>query len=260
MLRVKKDIKTYRAYIVYAIRSGLKAEVAGSYLNWVWWILEPFCFMLIYATIFGMIFETSELYFPIFIFVGNAMWTFFSKCVGLSVSLVKQNETIISKVYVPKFVLLLVEMGINGVKLLLNFLIVVIMLFVFRVPLSIHIIWAIPILLVFFVNTFAIAVFFMHWGVYIEDLAYVVSIVLNMMMFFTGVFYSVESRLDYPYGIMLGTLNPVAFLMTSMRKAVMYAQCPDMSLLIIWGLLSVVIASFGIRMLYKNENDYVKVI
>lgn len=259
-MRFIEDIKKYRGYIKYAIKSGLKAEVAGSYLNWLWWILEPFCFMLIYATIFGMIFETSELYFPVFIFVGNAMWTFFSKCIGLSVSLVKQNETIIAKVYVPKYVLLLVEMGINGVKLLLNFVIVAIMLFFFRIPISIYVIWSVPILLIFFINTFAIAVFFMHWGVYIEDLAYVVSIVLNMMMFFTGVFYSVESRLDYPYGILLGTLNPVAFLMTSMRKAVMYSQCPDVGLFIIWGMISVIIALFGIRMLYKNENDYVKVI
>ena len=259
-MRLVNDLKDYKGYMEYAIKYGLKSEVAGSYLNWLWWILEPFCFMLIYTTIFGMIFETSELYFPIFIFIGNAMWTFFSKCVGLSVSLVKQNETIISKVYVPKFILLLVEMGINGVKLLLNLIIVAIMLVVFQVPISVHIIWTVPILLIFFINTFAIAMFFMHWGVYIDDLAYVVSIVLNMMMFFTGVFYSVESRLDYPYGILLGTLNPVAFLMTSMRKAVMYSQCPNVKILLIWGVLSIFMVLLGVKKIYKNENDYVKVI
>lgn len=52
----------------------------------------------------------------------------------VSVSLIKQNETIISKIYVPKFVLLLVEMGINGFKFLLNLGIVAVMLLFFKYP------------------------------------------------------------------------------------------------------------------------------
>ena len=55
-----KDIKNYKQYIIYAIRAGLKSEVASSYLSWFWWILEPLCYMLIYTAIFGVIFETSE--------------------------------------------------------------------------------------------------------------------------------------------------------------------------------------------------------
>ena len=219
-----KDIKNYKQYIIYAIRAGLKSEVASSYLSWFWWILEPLCYMLIYTAIFGVIFETSEQYFPIFIFIGNAMWTFFSKCIMVSVSLIKQNETIISKIYVPKFVLLLVEMGINGFKFLLNLGIVAVMLLFFQVPVSACVIYAIPSLTIFFMVTFAFGIFFMHWGVYIEDLSYVVSILLNMMMFFTGIFYSLEARLEYPYGILLETINPIAFLMTSVRKSVMYSQ------------------------------------
>lgn len=259
-MRFLQDIKDYKQYIVCAVRAGLKSEVAGSYLNWLWWVLEPFCFMLIYVAIFGVIFETSEQYFSVFIFIGNAMWTFFSKCIGASVSLIKANETTISRIYVPKFVLLLVEMGINGFKLLLNFIIVALMLLFFRVPISFCIVYSIPVLIIFFIITFAISIFFMHWGVYIEDLSYVVSILLNMMMFFTGIFYSIEARLEYPYGMLLGTLNPIAFLMTSMRKSVMYSQIPNMKIMLIWCGVGIVLSMLGIKNLYKNENDYVKVI
>ena len=41
----------------------LKSEVADSYLNWLWWIIEPICFMLIYTFIFGYVFKNSEQYF-----------------------------------------------------------------------------------------------------------------------------------------------------------------------------------------------------
>ena len=53
MNRFIKDTKKYWKYTIYAAKSQLKTEVANSYLNWIWWILEPFCFMLIYAFVFG---------------------------------------------------------------------------------------------------------------------------------------------------------------------------------------------------------------
>ena len=63
-------------YAIYSAKSELKSEVANSYLNWIWWVLEPFCFMLIYAFIFGVVFEAREQYFPAFIFIGITAWDF----------------------------------------------------------------------------------------------------------------------------------------------------------------------------------------
>ena len=48
MKKFIEDIKKYYKYIIYATRSNLKTEVANSYLNWLWWILDPLCFMLVY--------------------------------------------------------------------------------------------------------------------------------------------------------------------------------------------------------------------
>ena len=54
------DMKKYYSYAKYSAKAELKAEVAGSYLNWVWWILEPVCLMFIYAFIFGFIFSARD--------------------------------------------------------------------------------------------------------------------------------------------------------------------------------------------------------
>ena len=53
MKRFWKDLKGHYKYALYAAKSELKSEVANSYLNWIWWVLEPFCFMLIYSFIFA---------------------------------------------------------------------------------------------------------------------------------------------------------------------------------------------------------------
>ena len=59
MNRFLKDYKKYHAYVKYASKAELKSEVASSYLTWLWWILDPLFFMLIYTFIVEIVFSTS---------------------------------------------------------------------------------------------------------------------------------------------------------------------------------------------------------
>ena len=258
-MRAINDIRKYWNYMRYSAKARLKAEVTNSYLSWIWWVLEPFCFMLIYTIIFGYIFESSEQYFPVYIFIGNTMWGFFSRTITASVTMIRENETIIAKVYIPKYILLIVEMLVNGFKMLISFGLTAIMMVIFRVQISFKILWVIPVMLVFFLVTFGFGALLMHGGVYISDLAHVMNIFLNMMMYFTGIFFSIETRVPEPFCTLLGVGNPVAFLLTSTRKAVMYMSSPDLLILAVWFALSLLLAVLGIKTIYKNENNYVKI-
>ena len=79
MKRFIDDIKKYNKYAMYSAKSGLKSEVANSYLSWMWWILDPLLFMLVYSFISIIVFGKGEQYFPIFVFIGLSSWTFFDK-------------------------------------------------------------------------------------------------------------------------------------------------------------------------------------
>ena len=100
MSRFFNDLKKYSKYVKYSAKSSLKSEVAGSYLGWIWWVLEPVLFMLVYWFIFSVIFSNKTQYFPIFIFIGLSMWNFFNKGLNDAVLIVKNNVATISKVYV----------------------------------------------------------------------------------------------------------------------------------------------------------------
>ena len=71
----------------------------------------------IYAFIFGVVFEAREQYFPAFIFIGITAWDFFNRCLTQSVKLLKNNKSIVTKVYIPKFILLISKMFFNGYKM-----------------------------------------------------------------------------------------------------------------------------------------------
>ena len=258
--RFMNDMKKYWKYAIYSSKAQLKSEIANSYLNWLWWILDPLCFMLIYVFMFGYVFKSNENYFAIFVFVGITMWDFFNKCLLQSVKVIKNNKAIVSKVYIPKFILLFIKIGVNGFKMFISILIVVAMLVVWKVPMTWNVLFSIPILITMFVLVFGFSCYLLHYGVFVEDLSNVLNIVLRLVFYLTGVFWNVMERLPAPYNAYVGKGNPIAFLLTAMRDCVIYGKTPNLQVLGIWFAIGLVISIIGIRKIYKNENSYVKVI
>lgn len=258
--RFLNDAKKYYRYAIRSANADLRSEVANSYLNWLWWLVEPFCMMMIYTWIFDVVFHASEPFFPVFIFSGLAMWSFFSRSMNVSVNIVRNNKSIISKIYLPKFILYFARMLVNGFKMLVSYCIVIVMLLIFRVPISLKAFYVIPVMLVFFLFTFGLGTILMHFGVYLSDLSYIVSILLTMLMYLTGIFYNVAKRVPAPYGELLEQFNPVAFCIASVRNALLYNKAPQMSLLLIWTVISLILSALGVYTIYRNENAYVKVI
>lgn len=258
--RFFNDVKKYKNYAVRSAKSTLKTEVANSYLNWIWWILDPLFTMLIYYVIFGIVFDGKEPYFTTFIFIGITMWNFFNKNVVQSVNMIKRNKPIVTKVYIPKFILLIANMMNNGFRMCISWIIVFVMMLCSGVKLSIHILWFIPIMLVLVLFTFAFSIHLLHFGVFVEDLSNVVNIAFKLLFYMTGIFYNPVTRIPMPYNKILTYCNPVAMLLHDMRNALLYQKAPNLVMLLVWGIISVILAVLGIRQVYKNENSYVKVI
>ena len=82
-----RDLKRYYKYALYSASSELKSQVAGSYLGWMWWILDPLLFMLVYTFVAMYVFKYQVDNFPLFVFLGITVWNFFGttveSCVGI---------------------------------------------------------------------------------------------------------------------------------------------------------------------------------
>jgi teichoic acid transport system permease protein len=100
----------------------------------------------------------------------------------------------------------------------------------------------------------------MHFSVYISDLTHAVGILLNLMMFLTGIFFNIETMVPPPYGYILGRCNPIAFLMVSFRRVVIYDTTPSLPVLALWLGLSLFLTVASVHLIYKNENSYVKIL
>ena len=66
--------------------------------------------------------------------------------------------------------------------------------------------------------------------------------------------------MDQPDIICYNRCNPAAFVMSSARDCLLYGKAPSLKWMIAWFIAGILILILGIRLIYKNENSYVKVI
>lgn len=85
-------------------------------------------------------------------------------------------------------------------------------------------------------------------------------LLLKLTMYMTGIFYSIETRVPAPYNSVLAKANPIAFIIISVRKCIIYGSAPDSLLLLIWMTVGILISIVGINIIYKYENNYLKII
>ena len=260
---MKKFFENIRKYYKYAIRSAkaeLKSEVADSYLNWLWWIIEPLCFMLIYVFVFGVVFKNNTPYFASFVFIGLTAWDFFNRMITGSVKLITNNRDLVTKVYIPKYILLLAKSFTYLFKMGIS-LIITFGLMIFQgVPLTWHILWLIPILMVLYIFSFGAGMILMHFGVTLSDLSNLTNIGLKMVFYLSGIFYNIKERLKGTLGFVLLRANPIAFCMNQLRETMLYGKMISIEGMLFWLVIGVALCAIGAHVIHKNENSYAKVI
>ena len=61
-------------------------------------------------------------------------------------------------------------MLVNGFKMLISFVLIVLLMVAFKVPITYRVLYVIPLLIVLVVITFALGNLMLHFGVFVEDL------------------------------------------------------------------------------------------
>ena len=260
MMKFLKNIFRYWSFCRYSAHCQMDGEVIGMRLGWLWWLLEPALTMSIYTFVFTVVFGRKMTYLMAYISSGVMMWGFFQRSVLGSVGLVKRYAGLLNRVYMPKYILVISSLMLNLFKMMIAFLIVAFFLFYYQVPIQITMLQFIPVLLVLMVFTFGVCVWLMHFGVYLPDLRKVISVLLQVLFYISGVFYELDSRLGDGLGMILRNYNPVARLMYEGRNVLLYGQNCSVSGLCVWLVVGLVLSITGVTVMSRYERDYLKVI
>jgi lipopolysaccharide transport system permease protein len=216
----------------------------NSVLGFLWSLLNPLAMMVVLTIFYSFLFRSSIPNFPLFVLPALLAWRFFAVGTSTSLESIAGNSSLITKVYFPRWLLVLSSNLANLIGSSLEFLALFPLMIALGAKLSALIFLLPVILLLELLLISGISLVLSSVNVYYRDFSQVWEIFLQAAFFLTPIFYS-ESVIPQSYQIFY-SLNPVARIIESFRKIIYFGTVPtgfDFLIVLGAGLLTLLVGS-----------------
>src|SRR5882757_9416393 len=231
----------------------LNVRYKQSALGWTWAALQPLALMGIYTIIFTRVttVATGGTPYPVFVFSGLLPWIFFSSTISNAVNGLVLYPNLLTKMYFPREIIPLSYLVASFTDFCIASAILGGLMVHYKVPLTWHLLYAIPIVLILAGFAAAIALFFSSVQVRFRDVGLALPFLLQVWMFTVPVVYSLQAVPVRLRGLYL--LDPVAGLIESFRQVVIDGATPDFRTLAFCG--AIVVASLPLAYAFFKSSE-----
>ncbi|MBT3392141.1 MAG: ABC transporter permease [Chloroflexi bacterium] len=215
------DLWRYRELIFFLTWRDIKVRYKQTVLGMAWAIIRPVMSMLVYALIFGQLanLDSEGVPYTVFTYAALLPWQLFSKAMNDTGRSMVSNRNMITKIYFPRLVIPISTVLSGLVDFFIAFLVLIGMLFYYKIPLT-PAIWTLPLfLLLTMITALGVGLWFSSLNVLYRDVGYMLPFITEMWKYLTPVAYSA--------GYITGTwkliyaLNPMAGAVDGFRWALL---------------------------------------
>lgn len=188
------QILKYKDLFIELFRKDIKMRYKQTVLGVLWAIVQPLLSTLVFTLFFGKLIKISsgDLPYPVFVFIGLMFWNFFANSItGASGSLIG-NESLIKKVYFPRFIIPISSIATNLFDLLITgiFFVFLIMFYGVVPNFSILVFFLIG-MIITSVTSIGAGLFLSAINVKYRDIKHILPFFIQMLIFVTPVIYPV---------------------------------------------------------------------
>jgi len=212
-----KDIWEYRELLMLLIWREIRGVYRQTALGASWLFLRPILNVIVLTLVFGVFVKIPSNNLPYALFSLSALlpWGYFSSAVLRSAGSLVQNMDIISKVYFPRMIIAVAGVLSGLVDLLASFLVFLIIMPFFKLPLRIEMLWLPAFTLAAVVMALMVGLWLATLSVRYRDVAFAVNFLLQALMYLSPVIYPISS---VPKSLVfLYQLNPMAGIIDGFR-------------------------------------------
>ncbi|MEO8084278.1 MAG: ABC transporter permease [Ardenticatenales bacterium] len=221
------ELWAYRHLVGNLVIRDLKVRYKNSTLGFLWSLASPLLMMLVFYLIFGVMQRASvNRAFHLFVLTGLLPWNWFNMAVAGGINCIVGNASLINKVYFPREILPISVVLGELVNFLFAVPVLIVMLYLWHIPLTIHALWLPVIIAIQAVFTLGVVFLLACANVYYRDTAKIMEVVLLAWFFATPIFYDYDSAFTQvlhvgPWSIEAGRLayilNPMGTLVANYR-------------------------------------------
>lgn len=219
-----RDLWIYRELIYFLTWRDLKVRYKQSVLGVLWAIIKPFMAMVVFTIFFGNLAKlpSDGMPYPIWSYTGLLPWEFFAAALSVSARSMLTSGSMVSKIYFPRIIVPLSSVFANLVDFLIAFVILIGMMFFYKITPTINMVWLPLFVLLAVVTALGVGLWFTALLVMYRDINYMLPFITQLWMFVSPVVYASSSvpekwRLLY-------SLNPMAGVVEGFRWAMLGTQ------------------------------------
>ena len=240
------------------IYRDLQIRYAGTWLGYLWTLLDPLAMAFIYWLVFTQIIgakNIGEQPYILFLLTGILSWTWFNGSVTDSARSLVVESKMVRSIAIPRYLWVIKSIGAKGTEFLLAFPILIIITLITQQNVNLQIFWIILAIVLQFLLLSGIGLILAPLTVLARDTSNLLRILLRMMFYLTPIIYGI-SDIPEKYQI-LSYFNPMTGII-SMYRAGFWAEPNLITAVIFSSIISLSIFIIGVVFFKRIERTVLK--
>ena len=258
MSRLNKAVNLYRQYeylLKTLVLRDFRVKYKASMLGVIWSFLNPLMMTMVYHFVFSTIFRSSSNHFVVYLMSGIVLFNYFSDSTNLCMQSVVGNAGLITKVYMPKYILPVSKALSSAINMVISLipLLIVMLLSGTGFHKSLLLIPFVLVMLILFCT--GVGLILSTIMVYFRDIQFLWSVLLTILNFLSPIFYP-ESIIPARFQ-MIYHMNPLYQYLYFMRTVTIGGTSPTPVTFLYCMLSSAAALTVGLLVFRKNQSQFV---
>jgi ABC-2 type transport system permease protein len=253
MITAYKVRNLYTLVNTIAIKN-IKVKYKNSVLGFMWSMLHPLAYLVIFIVVFSNAFGTIERY-PLYALIGLVFWTYFNNSMNQIINSIINNGSIIKTIALPNILFPLSASFGEIITTLLSLIPFFGLMIFFGLKVGLITLLLFPAIAIFGLFTFGLGTFLGTFNVFFRDVGILWSTLSPALFYFTPIAFS--SSLIPPKYMLIVKLNPLYHYMELMRAILFNNQLPTIGTLAITIGLALLMFGVGVFTFNRYKRGFV---
>ncbi len=231
----------------------VRVRYKQSALGAAWAVIQPLALTLVFTLVFSRLIQvdTGGVPYPVFAYSALVPWTFFATSLAFAIPSLVNNLNLVGKIYFPREILPLANIGAALVDFAMAGLVFAGMMLIYQIPLTLNVLWVIPLLIVQMMLTVGVTLIGAALIVFFRDVRFIIPLLTQIWMYASPVIY--PATLVPAQWQTLYFLNPMAGIISGYRSALVLGETPNLPALFLATIISVVLLLIGYVTFKRSE-------
>jgi lipopolysaccharide transport system permease protein len=231
----------------------VRVRYKQSALGAAWAVIQPLALTLVFTLVFSRLIQvdTGGVPYPVFAYSALVPWTFFATSLAFAIPSLVNNLNLVGKIYFPREILPLASIGAALLDFAIAGLVFVGMMLIYQIPLTLNVLWVIPLLIIQMMLTVGVTLIGAALIVFFRDVRFIIPLLTQIWMYASPVIY--PATLVPAQWQTIYFLNPMAGIISGYRSALVLGETPNLPALLLATIVSVVLLFIGYITFKRTE-------